>query len=139
METNFHSPLSVRRVFAPILASNGGGAILNVRPVLSWPHVPALGAYSAAKAAAWAMTNVARQELAPGGIHVAALHVGYMDTDTVAFIAAPKADPAGVAALALDGTEADLTETLADDLGRSVKQGIDRPPASPVREAIVAD
>jgi NAD(P)-dependent dehydrogenase (short-subunit alcohol dehydrogenase family) len=126
METNFSGPLRVTRAFAPILAANGGGAILNVLSVLSWLHAPAFGADSAAKAAAWAMTDVARQELAPRGIQVAALHVGYMDTDTAAHITAPKADPADVAALALDGIENDLTEILADDLSRNVKQGLHR-------------
>ena len=43
METNRSGPLGVRRAFAPVLASNGGGAMFNVLPVLSWPHVPALG------------------------------------------------------------------------------------------------
>ena len=127
MDTNFFGPLNVTRAFAPILASNGGGAILNVLSVLSWLHLPSTGAYSAAKAAAWAMTDVARQELAPHGIHVAALHVAYMDTDMAAHITAPKADPARVAALALDGIEADLTEILADDTTRSVKHGLSRP------------
>ena len=41
METNFYGPLSVTRAFAPILASNGGGAILNVLSVMSWLHLPA--------------------------------------------------------------------------------------------------
>jgi NAD(P)-dependent dehydrogenase (short-subunit alcohol dehydrogenase family) len=127
LETNFYGPLRVTRAFAPILAANGGGAILNVLSVLSWLHLPSTGAYSAAKAAAWAMTNVARQELAPHGIDVAALHVAYMDTDMAAHIDAPKADPAEVAALALDGIENDHTEVLADDTTRSVKQGLSRP------------
>jgi NAD(P)-dependent dehydrogenase (short-subunit alcohol dehydrogenase family) len=35
MKTNFYGPLSVTRVFAPILASNGCGAILNVLSVIS--------------------------------------------------------------------------------------------------------
>jgi NAD(P)-dependent dehydrogenase (short-subunit alcohol dehydrogenase family) len=131
MATNFYGPLSVTRAFAPILASNGGGAILNVLSVLSWLHVPAFGAYGAAKAAAWAMTDVARQELAPRGIHVSALHVGFMDTDMVADIASPKANPADVAALALDGIETDLTEILADDTTRNVKRGLSRPPDQP--------
>ena len=135
METNFYGPLSVTRAFAPILATNGGGAILNVLSVLSWLHVPAFGAYGAAKAAAWAMTDIARQELAPHGIHVAALHVAYMDTDMVADVVAPKANPAHVAALALDGIETDLTEILADDLTRSVKQGLSAPPARPTAVA----
>ena len=41
MQTNFYGPLRVTRAFAPILASNGGGAILNVLSVLSWLHLPA--------------------------------------------------------------------------------------------------
>jgi NAD(P)-dependent dehydrogenase (short-subunit alcohol dehydrogenase family) len=131
IDTNFYGPLRVTRAFAPVLASNGGGAILNVLSVLSWLHVPAFGAYSAAKAAAWAMTDVARQELAPDGIHVAALHVGFMDTDMAADITAPKSDPAVVAAVALDGIETDLTEIVADDTSRKVKQGLSAPPAQP--------
>jgi len=135
LETNFYGPLRVTRAFAPILASNGGGAILNVLSVLSRLHLPAAGAYDAAKAAAWAMTDVARQELAPSAIHITALHVAYMDTDMTAHITAPKADPADVAALALDGIETGLTEILADDTTRSVKQGLSAPPARP---AVVA-
>jgi NAD(P)-dependent dehydrogenase (short-subunit alcohol dehydrogenase family) len=135
MDTNFYGPLRVTRAFAPILASNGGGAILNVLSVLSWLHLPSSGAYAAAKAAAWAMTDVARQELAPLGIHVAALHVAYMETDMAAHISGPKADPAAVAALALDGIEDDLTEILADDTTRSVKQGLSLPPAQPAAVA----
>jgi NAD(P)-dependent dehydrogenase (short-subunit alcohol dehydrogenase family) len=103
--------------------------------VLSWLHLPTTGAYGASKAAAWAMTDVTRQELGPHGIHVAALHVAYMDTDMAARINAPKADPAEVAALALDGIEDDLTEILADDTTRSVKQGLSRPPALPAAVA----
>jgi NAD(P)-dependent dehydrogenase (short-subunit alcohol dehydrogenase family) len=82
------------------------------------------------------MTNVTRQELAPSAIHVAALHVAYMDTDMTAGIAAPKADPADVAALALDGIENDLTEILADDVTRNVKQGLSATPDRPA--AVVA-
>jgi NAD(P)-dependent dehydrogenase (short-subunit alcohol dehydrogenase family) len=135
MDTNFYGPLRVTRAFAPILAANGGGAILNVLSVLSWLHLPSSGAYAAAKAAAWAMTDVVRQELASSGIQVAALHIAYMDTDMAAHINAPKADPAEVAALALDGIENDLTEILADDTTRSVKQGLSRPPALPAAVA----
>ena len=46
-----------------------------------------------------------------------------------AHIDAPKANPADVAALALDGIETDLTEILADDVTRGVKQGLSAPPA----------
>ncbi|PRC57326.1 short-chain dehydrogenase, partial [Mycobacterium sp. ITM-2017-0098] len=81
--------------------------------VLSWAHPPTSGAYSAAKAAGWAMTDAVRAELAPRGIHVAALHVGYMDTDMVSYIPADqKTDPAVVATLALDGLFAGAPEIL---------------------------
>ena len=46
-----------------------------------------------------------------------------------AHIDAAKANPADVAALALDGIETDLTEILADDITRNVKQGLSAPPA----------
>ena len=136
MDTNFYGPLRITRAFAPVLASNGGGAILNVLSVLSWLHLPRSGAYAAAKAAAWAMTNATRQELAPSAIHVAALHVAYMDTDMAAGIDASKVDPADLAALALDGIEDELTEILADDTTRSVKQSLSGTPARPT--AVVA-
>ena len=68
METHYFGTLSVTRAFAPIIEANGGGSILNVLSVLSWLHAPAVGAYSAAKAASWAMTDALRQEI--GRAHV---------------------------------------------------------------------
>jgi NAD(P)-dependent dehydrogenase (short-subunit alcohol dehydrogenase family) len=122
METHYFGTLSVTRAFVPVIEANGGGSILNVLSVLSWAHVPAFGAYSAAKAAAWAMTDAIRQDLAPRGIHVASLHVGFMDTDMAAFAPADqKTDPAVVAKLALDGLFAGEPEILADELTRTVK------------------
>ena len=122
METHYFGTLSVTRAFAPIIEANGGGEILNVLSVLSWLHAPTSGAYSAAKAASWAMTDALRQELAPRGVHVAALHVGYMDTDMADFVPADqKTDPSVVAKLALDGLFAGEPEILADDASRAVK------------------
>lgn len=121
MDTNYYGTLAVTRAFAPHLVANAPAGILNVLSVLSWLHPVGFGAYSAAKAAAWAQTDVVREELAARGVDVTALHVGFMDTDMVAGIDAPKADPATVAALALDGVEHGLVEVLADELSRSTK------------------
>jgi NAD(P)-dependent dehydrogenase (short-subunit alcohol dehydrogenase family) len=130
METHYFGPLGVTRALSPAIAANGGGAILNVLSVLSWLHVPPYGAYSAGKAAAWAMSDVVRQELAPSGIQVTALHVGYMATDMAADVPPEnKIDPALVAAAALDGVEAGDTEVLADQLSRTVKEGLVAAPA----------
>ncbi|GFG48671.1 short-chain dehydrogenase [Mycolicibacterium agri] len=123
METHYFGTLAVTRAFAPVIEANGGGAILNVLSVLSWLHTAGSGAYSAAKAAGWAMTDAVREELAPRGIHVAALHVAYMDTDMASFVPADqKTDPAVVAKQALDGLLAGQPEILADERTRAVKQ-----------------
>lgn len=133
METHYFGTLGVTRAFAPIIERNvsekgGVGAILNVLSVLSWTHPPTSGAYSAAKAAGWALTDAVRTELAPRGIHVAALHVGYMDTDMVSYIPAEqKSDPGAIAKLALDGLFAGEPEILGDDLTRTVKAHLSGP------------
>lgn len=125
METHYFGTLQVIRAFAPVIEANGGGAILNVLSVLSWYHPPTSGAYSAAKAAGWALTDAVRTELAPKGIHVASLHVGYMDTDMVPYVPADqKTDPGVVAKFALDGLFAGENEILGDALTRDVKAGL---------------
>jgi NAD(P)-dependent dehydrogenase (short-subunit alcohol dehydrogenase family) len=125
METHYFGTLGVTRAFVPVLEANGGGAILNVLSVLSWLHPAGGGAYSAAKAAGWALTNAVRDELAPRGITVTALHVGYIDTDMAAGIPADqKTDPAVVAALSLDAVRDGRPEILADDLTRQVKAAL---------------
>lgn len=129
METHYFGTLNVIRAFTPVLEHNGGGSILNVLSVLSWTHPASSGAYSAAKAAAWAMTDAVREELAPRGIHVAALHVGYMDTDMVTYIPADKKiDPGVVARVALDGLFSGEPEIIADDLSRNVKAQLSATP-----------
>jgi NAD(P)-dependent dehydrogenase (short-subunit alcohol dehydrogenase family) len=81
LETHLIGSLTVIRAFAPRIAVNAGGTILNILSVLSWLSLPSVGAYSAAKAAEWSMTNSLRAQLAEQNIRVAGLHVGFMDTD----------------------------------------------------------
>ncbi|GAA4985165.1 hypothetical protein GCM10025734_08470 [Kitasatospora paranensis] len=40
METHYFGTLSVVRAFAPQIAANGGGAVLNILSVLSWVSFP---------------------------------------------------------------------------------------------------
>ena len=124
MDTHYFGTLSVVRSFAPKMAANGGGSILNILSALSWVSFPSVGAYCAAKSAEWSLTNALRLELAEENIRVAGLHVGYMDTDMAATVDAPKADPADIANIALDGLEADLYEIVADDTSRFVQSGL---------------
>lgn len=124
LETNFFGPWALARAFAPVLQANGGGAVLNVLSVLSWVTLPGVATYSASKAAAWSLSNGLRHELKAQGTQVTSLHVGYMDTDMTRGMDAPKATPADVARLALQGVEAGAIEVLADELSRQVKHSL---------------
>ena len=127
METHYFGTLLVARAFAPVLAANGGGAILNVLSVLSWTALPTTGAYSAAKAAELSLTNSLRIALSEQKTLVTALHVGYMDTDMAAHVDGPKSDPGVIANLALDGVEAGAPEIVADEVSRTVRAALSGP------------
>ncbi|MFI6476655.1 SDR family oxidoreductase [Nonomuraea sp. NPDC050663] len=124
METNYFGTLAMCRALAPTLARNGGGAIVNVLSVLSWITLPGLGTYSASKAAAWAMTNGVRQELAGQGTRVVGVHAAFIDTDMAAGVDLPKTSPATVAELVLDAVEKGEEEVLVDDITRQTKAGL---------------
>jgi len=124
-ETNLFGAINVAQAFAPVLARNGGGALVDVHSLLSWLGVA--GAYSASKAAFWSVTNSLRLELAPAGTHVMGLHLGYTDTPMVTDVTAPKNDPADVVRQAYAGLEAGEYEVLADEASARVKQGLAAP------------
>src|SRR4051812_4937468 len=124
METNFFGVLRMAQAFAPVLAANGGGAMLNVLSVASWINRPLLGSYGATKSAAWALTNGLRHELRAQGTQLTALHMGFVDTDLTRGIEGAKSTPEAIVRAAFDGLEAGLPEVLADDLTRQVKQSL---------------
>ncbi|NNH70428.1 SDR family oxidoreductase [Nocardia uniformis] len=129
-DINFFGALHVNRAFAPVLERNGGGHILTIHSALSWIAIPGTDAYGASKAALWSQTNALRLALAPRGIGVTGLHVGFVDTDMTAGVGAPKTAPHSVAVQALDGIETDAFEVLADELTRQVKAGLAADPAA---------
>lgn len=130
MDTNFYGMLRMAQAFAPVLARNGGGAMLNVLSIASWINRPLLGTYGATKSAAWALTNGLRHELRAQGTQVTALHMGFVDTDMTQGIAAPKTRPEDIVAAAFDGLEAGADEVLADAMTRQVKQSLASPSAA---------
>lgn len=121
-ETMCFGPLALSQAFAPILAANGGGAIINVLSALSWVNMPGIATYSSAKSAAWSLTNGLRNELAGQDTQVLGLHIGFMDTDMIRGIEAQKADPHEVARLALEGVQKGEVEVLADSTCAYLKQ-----------------
>lgn len=125
VETNFLGPLFLARAFAPILSANQGSAIIDIHSGLSWYAVA--GIYSATKAALWSATNSLRLELAPAGVHVVGVHVGYVDTAMAANVTDPKLDPAVLVTKVLDATEADEYEVLADETSVQLKAALSAP------------
>ena len=101
METNYFGTLQMCRAFAPLVAHNGGGALVNVLSVVSWLASPFNGSYGASKAAEWALTNAIRTELRASGTLVVGVHAGWIDTDMAATVTETKVSPNNVAAQAL--------------------------------------
>jgi short-subunit dehydrogenase len=138
MDSNYYGALHMIRAFAPILARNGGGAILNVLSAAAWMTVDGNAAYAAAKSAEWGLTNGVRVELAGQGTQVAALVPGLIATQTLLDYAAQSglelsadamSEPADLAREALDGLEAGEIEIL-DQIGTEAKAALSGPPVA---------
>lgn len=125
VSTNLLGPLRVGRAFAPILSDNAPAALINIHSALSWWAVA--GIYSATKAALWSVTNSLRVELAPAGVQVVGVHVGYVDTPMAAHADGPKTDPAELVKTVFDATEAGQHDVLADDASVQLKAALSGP------------
>jgi len=126
MEINYFGTLSMCRAFAPVLAGNGGGAVVNMLSVTSFYNNPLEASYGASKSAEWSLTNGLRVELHRQGTLVVGVHASFIDTDMAALASAPKISPESVARQVFDAVEADQIEVLADERSRFVKASLSR-------------
>ncbi len=124
LEVNVFGTLRVTQAFAPVLARNGGGAVLNVASIASWLSSPLLASYAVSKSAVWSLSNGLRNDLREQQTQVLTLHMGFVDTDLTHGIDAPKSSADEIVARALDALEAGADEVLADDITRQVKLGL---------------
>ena len=124
IETNYLGLLAMCRAFAPVLAANGGGALVNVLSAVSWFAPPMNGTYAASKAAAWLLTHSVRRQLAGQGTAVVAVHASFIDTEMIAHLDVPKTAPGRVVKQALDAVEAGRPEVLADARTVEVKAAL---------------
>jgi NAD(P)-dependent dehydrogenase (short-subunit alcohol dehydrogenase family) len=123
MEVNVFGPLAMAKSFAPALARNGGGVLVNVLSVVSWYVYPFNSTYCATKHAALAITDGLRIQLRGQGTRVVAVYAGLIDTDIGAALSSgPKASPQQVAAKTVDGIRADLEHVVADASAASLWQ-----------------
>ena len=121
MEVNYLAPWAIARAFAPVLAANGGGVLVNMLSVASWRANNRFPGYAASKAAEWSLTNALRLGLRDQGTAVIAVHVGFVDTDATRAIDLPKVTAAEVADKTMAGILSNDPEVLVDEPARRVR------------------
>ena len=112
--TNVVGALRVSQAFAPVLARNGGGTLVNLSSVAGLVGMPPVLTYSSTKAALHSLTQSARQMLREQGTRVIGVYPGPVETDMAAELPLEKTSPAVVAEAILDGLEAGLEEIYPD-------------------------
>jgi NAD(P)-dependent dehydrogenase (short-subunit alcohol dehydrogenase family) len=121
-------PLRVAKAFAPVLAANGGGALVNIHSLTAWiAGFPGSGTYGAAKAALISVTNTLRAELAAKGTQVLGVQLSLTDTDLVRQLDGAKNDPRTVAEDIVTAIGKGEPELIADDTSRHFKAALSGP------------
>jgi NAD(P)-dependent dehydrogenase (short-subunit alcohol dehydrogenase family) len=121
--TNFYGVLSATKAFLPALeraAAHGEAALVNMLSVVSLASMPAIGGYSASKAAASSVTQGLRGELKSRGIGVHGVFAGAIDTDMTKSMAMTKARPSDVARAILEGVERGEEDIFPDAMSRQI-------------------
>jgi NAD(P)-dependent dehydrogenase (short-subunit alcohol dehydrogenase family) len=118
-ETNFFGTLALANAFAPVLAANGGGTILNILSAAAWFSIPT--GYAASKAAMWSATNALRAALKSQQTQVIGLLVGMVDTPMAARWDVPKVSAVSVVDKAYEGVASGAIEILADEAAHELK------------------
>ncbi|MFJ9680496.1 SDR family oxidoreductase [Streptomyces sp. NPDC101194] len=127
MEINYFGTWAVSRAFAPILARNGGGALVNMLSTASWTSRLDYPGYAASKAAQWSLTGALREGLREQGTIVLGVHAGFVETELSSFTDAPKISAAQVAEQTMDALANDRVEVLTDERTRQVKRSLSQP------------
>jgi NAD(P)-dependent dehydrogenase (short-subunit alcohol dehydrogenase family) len=126
--TNYLGTLNVIRALAPTLVTNKG-ALANLLTVVSLASMPALGGYSASKAAAWSMTQGLRGELGKKGVKVFGVFPGPIDTQMSKDITLPKTSAAETAKAIVDGVIAGTLDIYPDPMSKQVGAAFATSPA----------
>lgn len=114
MDVNFFGTFAVTQALAPVLAKNGGGAVVNIGSIAGLVNMPMIAAYSASKAATHSLTQATRLMLRPQGTRVFGVYPGPIDTRMSSAIDLPKATPADTARAILAGVEDGVEEIFPD-------------------------
>ncbi len=134
METNYFGTLNMVRAFAPVLAANGGGAMVNMASIASFVNFPVLGSYSASKAAVHSLVQGVRAELAAQGTHVVGVYPGPVDTRMAEPFPLEKAAPEDVARKILKALENGDEDVYPDRMSIDLHAGLTGNPKAVERQ-----
>jgi short-subunit dehydrogenase len=112
MDVNYFGPLALTRAFKPVLATSGGGAVVNMLSMAALVSLPVTGTYSASKAAFLSVTRSIRAELAVQGTIVVGVLAVQTETAIGARLPPPRMTPDEVASDALDAVQAGKNEEV---------------------------
>lgn len=115
-EVNALGTMDVTQIFAPILAKNGGGSVVNVISAAGLVNFPLFVSYSLSKAALHSLTQATRAFLAAQGTSVFGVYPGPVDTDMAEGIPFEKVSPRSVADAILAGVESGVEEIFPDPM-----------------------
>jgi len=115
-DVNFYGLLGTTRAFAPVLKTNGGGAVVNLLTLVALASMPGLGVYNASKAAAWSLTQSLRADLAEQGTRVFGVFPGAIDTDMLRGVEMAKTAPEHVAREVIAGLESEQEDIFPDPM-----------------------
>src|ERR1700677_2270960 len=127
LEVNYLGTWAMSRAFAPVLAANGGGVLVNMLSAASWRANDRLPGYAASKAAEWSLTNALRLGLRGQGTAVVGEYVGYVDTDATKSLDVPKVTAAEVAEKTMDAIIRNDPEVLVDQAAQRVRSLLSGP------------
>lgn len=122
---NYLGTLDLIRAVAPAMKARKSGCIVNMLSILSHATVPALGSYSASKAAALAMTEGVRAELRPWGVRVVGIFPGAVDTKMSADLPPPKIAPAAVAKATVEAVLTGVEDSYVGAMAQDLKAKLD--------------
>ena len=114
MEVNYVGLLRMTQAFAPALASNGGGTVVNISSVVGLSAFAPFASYGASKAAGHSLIQSGRLSLAGQGTHMIGVYPEPIDTDMAKDLPFDKTSPEDVATAVLDAVESGSTEVYPD-------------------------
>jgi len=120
MEVNYFAPLQLTQRLLPLLKKSKQAAIVNISSIAGISNFPAIGPYSATKAAVHSFTQGLRAELKPEGIQVVGVYPGPVDTRMADGWEMDKAQPIQVAQKTFEALAAGETDVLPDDFSKQM-------------------